>query len=210
MAIAFVARHGETDWNAAGRYQGQRESTLTDLGQRQARALAEALRGSGAGRVIASPLARCVETARPVAEALGVELETDPRLLEIAHGTWEGRLRAEIERDDPERMAQWLRHPERVRFDGGESLAEVAARWAAFTESASGASEDIVVVTHDVLVRIAVLRASGRSLERLWEPQVQNGAYARLSIAAAGWELLDECRNHHLAGMLADTSRQAL
>jgi phosphoserine phosphatase len=209
VAIAYVARHGETDWNRAGRYQGQLESTLTDLGRRQAEALAAALSGRRASRVIASPLARCVETARPVAAALGARLETDARLLEIAHGTWEGRLRDEIARDDAPRMAAWLNDPGSVRFDGGESLADVAARWRAFAASISG-KEDIVVVTHDVLVRIAVLLASDGSMARLWEPRVQNGGYARLSIGAERWQLLDECRDEHLAGMLADTSRQAL
>ncbi|HKE36237.1 MAG TPA: histidine phosphatase family protein, partial [Candidatus Baltobacteraceae bacterium] len=91
----YVARHGETDWNYEGRYQGQRESTLTELGRRQAEALAGALADSGARRILSSPLRRCVDTARPLAERLGISVETDDRLLEIAHGNWEGRLRAE-------------------------------------------------------------------------------------------------------------------
>jgi len=210
VPFAYVARHGETDWNREGRYQGQLESTLTELGRRQAAALASALRASGARRVVASPLARCLDTARPIAAALGVELETDARLLEIAHGTWEGRLRGDIEREDPAQMRAWTNEPASVRFDGGESLDDVAARWQAFAAAISGNDGDVVVVTHDVLVRIAVLLASGRTLDRLWEPRVQNGGYARFDVEPAGWRLLDECRDEHLAGMLADTSRQAL
>jgi len=210
MGIAYVARHGETDWNRTGRYQGQLESTLTDLGLRQASALADALCETGARRVIASPLARCTETARPIAAALGVDVETDARLLEIAHGTWEGRLRADIESEDPARMRAWMRDPGSVTFQGGESLLDVAARWKAFAESLSGKNDGTVVVTHDVLVRIAVLAASGRSFERLWEPRVQNGGYARFAVAPVRWRLLDECRDEHLAGMMADISRQAL
>ena len=210
MPVVYVARHGETDWNRAGRYQGQRESALTELGRLQASALANALAQSGARRVISSPLARCVETAQPVADALGVAVETDERLLEIAHGTWEGRLREEIERDDPERMRAWMHDPASVRFQGGESLADVAARWQAFTQSLDGKNEDAVVVTHDVLVRIAVLLASGRQLSNLWEPRVQNGGYALLSRAGGRWDVANECRDEHLAGILADTTRQAL
>jgi len=210
MALAYVARHGETDWNRAGRYQGRLESTLTELGRRQALALAEALRGSGARRVIASPLSRCVETARPLAAALGVELETDERLLEIAHGTWEGRLRAEIEGNDPSTLYAWLHDPGNVRFEGGESLADVAARWNAFAAALGETHDDAVVVTHDVLVRVCILLASARPMARLWEPRVQNGAYARLAIAPLRWQLLDECVDAHLEGLLADTSRQAL
>jgi broad specificity phosphatase PhoE len=210
MPFVYVARHGETDWNAEGRYQGQLESQLTALGRRQAVALAQALSTSGVKRVVASPLARCVETARPLAAALGIDVETDPLLLEIGHGTWEGRLRRDLEREDPARMAAWTRNPAGVRFEGGESLADVAARWRTFTESSLGKNEDAVVVTHDVLVRIAVLLATGRDLDRLWEPRVQNGGYARFDVTPAGWRLLDECRDGHLTGMLADTSRQAL
>jgi broad specificity phosphatase PhoE len=73
-----------------------------------------------------------------------------------------------------------------------------------------GKNEDVVVVTHDVLVRIAVLLASGRPLDRLWEPRVQNGGYASLSATSQQWNVLDECRDQHLEGIRADTSRQAL
>ncbi len=210
MPFAYVARHGETDWNREGRYQGQLESTLTALGHLQAAALASALARSGARRVISSPLARCVQTAAPVAAALGVDLERDPRLLEIAHGTWEGRLRSEIEHADAGRLRAWMQKPASVRFEGGESLDDVAARWLAFTSSLRGKNEDVVIVTHDVLVRIAVLLASGRPLTMLWEPRVQNGGYATLSVASEGWEVVDECRDAHLEGILADTTRQAL
>jgi phosphoserine phosphatase len=210
MPIAYVARHGETDWNREGRYQGQLESTLTQLGRSQAAALASALAGSGAQRVISSPLARCVQTASPVAAALGVDVETDARLLEIAHGTWEGRLRAEIERADAGRMRAWLHEPASVRFEGGESLDDVAARWLGFTSSLRGKTEHVVIVTHDVLVRIAVLLASGRPLTSLWEPRVQNGGYASLSVGLQRWELIDECHDEHLEGIRADTARQAL
>jgi broad specificity phosphatase PhoE len=210
VPLAYVARHGETDWNREGRYQGQLESTLTQLGRTQAVALASALARSGARRVISSPLARCVQTAEPVAAALGVEVESDARLLEIAHGTWEGRLRAEIEHADAGRMRAWMQEPASVRFDGGESLDDVAARWLAFTSSLRGNNEDVVIVTHDVLVRIAVLLAAGRPLTMLWEPRVQNGGYALLSAASQRWKVVEECCDEHLEGIRADTARQAL
>ncbi len=204
-----MARHGETDWNREGRYQGRLESALTELGERQAAALASALSREAIVRVIASPLARCVETARPLARVLGVDVETDPLLLEIAHGTWEGCLRADLERDDPERMRAWRETPDRVRFEGGESLADVLARWRRFAASVLDGGS-VTVVTHDVLVRLAILEGSGRALRDLWAPRVQNGGYAQFTASAAGWSLADECADAHLEGMLADTSRQAL
>jgi broad specificity phosphatase PhoE len=205
----YVARHGETDWNYEGRYQGRRESSLTPLGLAQAQALADALAGTGAARVISSPLRRCTETARSLAERLGAVLELDDRLMEIAHGTWEGRLRAEIERDDPQRLQAWQHTPQTVQFAGGESLADVDRRWRAFTASLAG-EDDVIAVTHDVLVRLAVLAATGREPAAFWQPRVCNGGYALLEKAAGGWRLIDECRIDHLDGLLADTNRQAL
>jgi phosphoserine phosphatase len=205
----YVARHGETDWNHEGRYQGQLESALTDLGRRQAEALGDALAESAAARVISSPLARCVDTARPIADRLGVAVETDARLLEIAHGAWEGRLRDDIERTDGERMRAWRDAPETVTFAGGESLADVDRRWRAFAASLAG-EEDAIVVTHDVLVRLAILAATQRKPSELWEPRVRNGGYALFETSNAVWHLREECHDRHLGGLLADTSRQAL
>jgi probable phosphoglycerate mutase len=206
--MIYVARHGETNWNREGRYQGQRESQLTDLGIIQAGFLAAGLaKEAPIRRVIASPLARCVETARPIAEVFGVALETDPELIEIAHGTWEGRLRAEIERDDPETMRAWRETPERVHFEGGESLAEVDHRWRSFMRRL-GDADRTVIVTHDVIVRLAILAATGRGLAQLWEPRVVNAGYACFR-GGGSWELLDECVDAHLPFAI-DTATQAL
>ncbi|HTZ55311.1 MAG TPA: histidine phosphatase family protein [Candidatus Acidoferrum sp.] len=206
--MIYVARHGETDWNREGRYQGQRESHLTQTGDAQAGALAQALAQERITRVIASPLARCVETAAPLARALGVTVETDRDLIEIAHGSWEGRLRAEIERDDPQTLQQWREHPQLVQFEGGESLHDVAHRWRAFMQRL-GDADDVAIVTHDVIVRLAILAALERPLAHLWEAHVTNGAYARFR-GRGSWELLDACVDAHLGTLIVDTAAQAL
>lgn len=205
----YLVRHGETDWNREGRYQGQRESHLTETGRAQAEALADALGAASIARVISSPLARCFDTAVPLASRLGVNVEVDSRLIEIAHGAWEGRLREEIERNDQQRMRDWRESPERVHFDGGESLEDVLLRWQAFARSID-ATYDIAVVTHDVLVRLALLDVTHRPISRLWEPRVCNGAYARFTVENGVWHIVDECVDEHLGALLVDTARQAL
>jgi broad specificity phosphatase PhoE len=206
--MIYVARHGETDWNREGRYQGQRESQLTDTGIAQARALADALAQQPITRVIASPLARCTETARPLAKRLGVALESDRDLIEIAHGAWEGRLRSAIEREEPAVMRMWREHPERVLFDGGESLANVNDRWHAFVQRL-GDADCVAIVTHDVIVRLAILAASGSALSQLWKPRVVNGGYAVFR-GRGSWELVDACVDAHLGALTVDTATQAL
>jgi broad specificity phosphatase PhoE len=206
--MIYVARHGETDWNREGRYQGQRESQLTDTGVAQAGALGEALSHKGVTRVIASPLARCVETARPLADRLGVAVETDRDLIEIAHGSWEGRLRSALEHEDAAQMRTWREHPEAIHFEGGESLAQVDDRWRTFV-ARLGDADDIAIVTHDVIVRLAILYATSAPLAALWQPRVVNGGFAVFR-GRGSWEVLDASVDEHLGALTVDTATQAL
>lgn len=209
MTIVRVARHAETTWNSAGRYQGRRESTLTPLGIAQARALAATLGRSATRRIISSPLTRCLATAQPLATTLALTAEQDPLLLEIAHGTWEGRYRDEIARSDPQRFYDWKHRPEHVRFTGGETVLEVLERWRQFAASYDQ-PEDTLIVTHDVVVRLAILEASGATAADLWKPKVVNAGYAEFHVEGGRWNLLTECVWEHLAGIAANLNAQAL
>lgn len=205
----YLARHGETTWNLAGRYQGRRESSLTALGMAQAAALAEAMRGANAGRVVASPMLRTTATARPAAEALGVALETDDRLIEIAHGTWEGRLREEIEANDAARYHAWRHDPAHAVFVGGETVPQVRERWRAFARSFAS-DVPALIVTHDAVVRVALVEALGRDLDAFWDVEVENGAYAVFEVEDGRWTLLEECVRAHLGQQRAAVASQAL
>jgi broad specificity phosphatase PhoE len=207
----YVARHGETTWNLAGRYQGRRESGLTALGVQQGFALADAFVriAPRIERIVASPLLRCSATAKFVADRLNIRLETDDRLLEIAHGTWEGRLRDEIAADDPERYAAWKERPGEVAFENGETLAQVGARWLNFAASFPDGAPALVV-THDAVVRVAILAAQGRPLGELWTVPVENAGFAEFEVAAGRWTLINANANAHLTGLRAATGGQAL
>jgi probable phosphoglycerate mutase len=205
----YLARHGETTWNLAGRYQGRRESALTALGMRQALALSAAMSDARVGRVVSSPLLRCSATAQPSAERANVALETDDRIIEIAHGTWEGRLRDEIAANDPARYRAWREDPANVAFAGGETLSGVRERWRAFA-NAFRTESPALVVTHDAVVRVALLDALDRELDAFWEATVENGAYAIFEVDDGRWHLLEPCVTEHLAGLRAATEGQAL
>jgi probable phosphoglycerate mutase len=205
----YLARHGETTWNLAGRYQGRLESDLTPLGTAQAAALAVAMEAAGIRRVVSSPLLRCVETARPAAERAQVPIETDERLLEIAHGTWEGRLRDEIAANDPERYRAWREDPAHVRFESGETIVQVLERWRDFAASFRPAAPALVV-THDAVVRVALVAAAGRELDAFWRGRVENGGYAEFEVDESGWTLLEENVAAHLGTLRASIEGQAL
>src|ERR1700761_1207878 len=146
----YIARHAETTWNLAGRYQGRRESALSARGIGQGTAL-----GAHFGamdppvqRIVTSPMQRTRATAAFVSERLNVPLETDDALIEIAHGTWEGRMRDEIAANDPELYKIWRERPADVAFVDGESLAGVMARWKRFRASFTVAVPTLLL-THD-------------------------------------------------------------
>ncbi|MEO6912935.1 MAG: histidine phosphatase family protein, partial [Candidatus Baltobacteraceae bacterium] len=209
MPIVRIARHGETTWNVEGRYQGRLESELSPLGVRQADALAQALRSTATTRIICSPLHRTRMTARPISALLGVPIEEDVRLIEIAHGTWEGRLRDELARNDPQRYRAWRSHPETVAFENGESIAQVWERWSAFASDFQ-VDRETLIVTHDAIVRLAILAGASRPLEDFWKAKVVNGGYAQFSVERSTWVLDSECVDDFLAGLHADLARQAL
>jgi len=168
----LLARHGETPWNAQGRYQGQEDIPLSTVGEGQARALGERLATAQIDRAVASPLSRAATTARFALGAARADmLGTDPGLMEIAHGQWEGLLASEIAAREPELFRQWRATPETVKMPGGESLADVFARaWPAFVRACEGTPADgtLLVVAHDAVNRVILCHILGIPLTRVW------------------------------------------
>jgi probable phosphoglycerate mutase len=126
--ILYVARHGETDWNAAGRWQGQTDVPLNAKGREQALAIAERLRGEGIAAIASSDLLRARETARIVAVALGLEVgHLDANLRERGFGCFEGLTREEVAARFPGEWARYLADPGPAP-PGGESREALLSR----------------------------------------------------------------------------------
>ena len=168
----LLARHGETRWNAEGRYQGQRDIPLSEVGEAQARLLGERLREVDVTRAVASPLSRARRTAElALGEPRAAQLRFDDGLQEIAHGEWEGLLASEIGARDPDRLRAWREAPETVLMPGGESLQQVLDRaWPALGRACEGlgADDTLLVVAHDAVNRVLLCRILGLPLSRLW------------------------------------------
>lgn len=167
----LLVRHGETPWNAEGRYQGQIDIPLSATGEQQAQLLQQRLLSVPIDRAVASPLQRARATAQiALGERAGL-LSLDAGLGEIAHGTWEGKLASEIDADDPERFRAWREAPHTVQMPGGESLTQVFERvWPAFARAVEGlrADQTALVVAHDAVNRLILCKLLGLPFAQLW------------------------------------------
>jgi broad specificity phosphatase PhoE len=159
----LLVRHGETDDNAAARFQGRRDTLLNERGREQSRALAESLRGEGVRALYTSPLQRASATAQIVADLLGLEAIVDERLMEADAGDWSGRLIADVTAENPQAWERWRSADPTFRFPGGESVAEQTARVSAALADVAAGPLPALVVTHGGSIRAvgAIARAGG-------------------------------------------------
>lgn len=176
--MIWLARHGETAYNAERRFQGQGTVPLSDRGREQAQALAEEAAGHGFASLWSSPLPRARETAGIVAVRLGLEVAEDPRLMETDAGDWTDRLFAEVEAEDPERFAAFVGTDPGFAFPGGESFAQQRERVvAALGDIRAAGPLPALVVCHRGSMRLALEDARG---ERVTLDQIPNGALVAL------------------------------
>lgn len=174
----FFIRHGETDWNAERRYQGQTDIPLNNRGRAQSRRNGEALRAYletiRHADFVASPLERTRETMEIVRETLGLEragYRIDHRLIELSYGAWEGQLQANLPKNDPQGVADRIRDPFRWRPVGGESYADLLKRTIEWAETLDC---DTVVASHGGIsrcLRAHVLGLDPESIPALESPQ---------------------------------------
>lgn len=128
MVRIILIRHGETNWNLQGRYQGQEDTRLSEKGFAQAGLLAQGLKNVHLDLCISSPLKRSFLTCKACADLHHLPVHSDKRLTEINHGAWEGELACEIQAHYPEEFKKWHTEPHKVQMPGGENLEDVRRR----------------------------------------------------------------------------------
>jgi broad specificity phosphatase PhoE len=178
MTELCLVRHGQTDWNLTGRWQGQAPYApgLNDMGFAQARAAREQLRDKKISAIYSSDLLRSYQTAELLAEPLGLTVSLEPRLREINLGVWEGMLSDEIAAQYPQELAERERDPFHTRAPQGESPSDVAERvLEAVTEIAKKhVNDSVVIVAHGVSLAVIICHAQGIPLEKVYEHIPEN------------------------------------
>lgn len=177
----ILVRHGQTQWNLQGRYQGRADTPICPVGLATAQRVAALLRGCGATVLLASPLERARASAEIIGRILG-DLQTvvDERLIEIDFGQWQGLTQAQIKTRWPILLRAWKRAPDSVRFPGGERLADALERLRHFLRrppwAAGAAPRCVIAVTHAGPIRLARLLADGLSPVHYRTVQLHVGA----------------------------------
>jgi len=223
----LLVRHGETEWNRQGRFQGQIDIPLNSQGFVQAEAAGRCLAAVPIQRAYASSMARPRQTAeRILAERPGIPLTCLKGLVEIGHGLWEGQLEAEIQAGWPELLSAWKLAPHTVQMPEGETLQDVWERSvASFGRIAAGldAGETALVVAHDAVNKTILCDLLGLGPAAIWMVKQGNGGVSVIDYPApvpSGEESglfgqlqpVVTCLNltTHLGGVLDQTAAGAL
>ena len=174
MPTLHFIRHGETDWNVGRRVQGTTDVPLSARGREQAEELAERLAGQPIGAIYSSDLRRALETARPLAARLGLDVIVDPILRERNFGAFEGLYDSEVDAllEDPHVF--W--RDADTRPDEGESRREVWSRVTGFVDRLleNPPADEIAIVSHGGPIRLAAAYLAREDVESMTWREVAN------------------------------------
>lgn len=187
-------RHGRTEWNSKGRFQGQEDIPLDDTGRDQARRSARLLRKLEPVQIVSSDLLRARDTAAMLGELCSLDVGTDPRLRETYAGRWQGKTFQEIGEQFEGEQAAWSAGSVTARAGGGESRVDVGLRMAeAVLEIAGGLESNgtLVVVSHGGAMRVGLAAMLGL-------PQEFWGSIS--GVTNCHWSVLEELEGHPNAG----------
>ncbi len=170
MGTLLIVRHGETEWNAAGRIQGHTDIGLSDRGAEQARSLGQRLSGLSIDAAYTSDLKRTSETARLALGDRSIALNETPMLREYHKGEFEGMTMTEIKAQFPDEYPKYLEKDLDYSPKGGESTRVVSARMAEIIGEikSNHLDETVLVVSHGGALRAAMVSLLGMPLEGNW------------------------------------------
>lgn len=218
----LLVRHGETDWNRQGRFQGQIDVPLNENGHQQAQQAADFLSTVPLDFAVTSPMLRPKATAEAILiQQPEITMGEEPNFREISHGTWEGKFEAEIEVAFPGALERWRTEPESVQMPEGENLQQVWDRattaWDAMVESAraefrdGGKTRVGLVVAHDATNKVILSHVVGADAKKFWSFKQGNGAVSVIDYPAEGPPILQAMNiTTHLGGVLDRTAAGAL
>lgn len=199
----YIARHGQTDWNAEGRWQGFEPTSLNVVGHKQAAALAVKLSEFPIGAIYTSDLPRSSETAQHLADTLNLEPYVDARLREINVGAFQGMLTEDMEKAFPEAYARWRTGGLDVAPPRGETRRQLQDRvFSAFEDILRVETEpEVAIFTHGGTIRLLLQKICQTDPLFEYEMKVPNASYTVLEPCERGWCIRELTQSAHLNGL---------
>lgn len=204
--ICFI-RHGETDWNAGKRIQGQTDIPLNETGVRQALAMAFSAAHHEFAAIYSSDLVRAHETAKMLAQRRGLEVRLLPQLRERHYGIFQGITAAEGLQRYPEAHARYLARDPDYDFETGENMHVFAARVesAVHEMTRHHAQQTVAAVSHAGVLDIVYRKATGRPLHTPRDFTIPNCALNWFRFDEHGWHLEAWDDHHYLATVIKES-----
>ena len=171
MTRIILVRHGHVQGIDPPRFRGRQDLPLTERGKAEALAVARRIVGKWRPAcVYTSPLSRCVQTGTAIASACKIQSQTVEELNDLDYGHWQMKTYEEMAASEPHLYALWFSSPQLVRFPGGESLQELAARSADALRFVleRHADQTVVMVAHDSVNRALLVQLADLPLSSYW------------------------------------------
>ena len=198
----YLLRHGETEWNKLGKFQGLTDVSLNERGFAQARDSARAALGWEPSALYASSLTRTVQVAEEIRKITGISVVANPGLRELSLGDLEGVTGAEMRAGWPEVYQAWRNNPADVVMPNGESLAQLQERaWRVILEieQAHADDEDVVVVSHNFTIRTIICAILDIPLYNFHRMSLGLGSLCTFESDGNGRRLITYNCNSHLS-----------
>jgi broad specificity phosphatase PhoE len=196
MTCLVFIRHGETDWNLEGRWQGQADVPLNQRGWQQAIRLADSLANDSISVIYSSDLRRAMDTATLLAQKSDTPVIADARLREIHQGEWQGLLVTEIEARYKEVFQKRKEKPMFVAPPGGETVQQVCDRALSVVQEIvqDHTGQNVAVVSHGFTIAVILVQLQNKPIDRVWEMVPKNGEVIRVE---ADESLVNSIRGRH-------------
>lgn len=204
MTEIIIIRHGETEWNQTGRFQGHSDVPLSKTGRAQAETLGQNLAINYVDAIYASDLIRAMETAAPLAARFGLTVTPDPLLRELNFGAWEGRSFSDVNAENPNAMKQFYNDPECADIPDSEPFPDfqkrVAGRVREIAELHRG--KRIVIVSHGASIRILLADILAMPIRSIWHISQLNTAVNKIRFEDDGFAIVTLMNDtSHLLGV---------
>lgn len=180
MNSIILVRHGVTNWNERGRYQGWSDTELNDEGLKQAHRIADHLDENKVEKIFCSDLKRAKQTAFTISSRMGIEISPRKELRELSFGRWEGQTYGQIQANNPRQWKDFHKNPVQFRPPGGETIEELDSRVETFWVEILTTETDSIIVTHAGPLKVLLLRALGTDLKNFWRLEVDLGSLSEI------------------------------